>query len=157
MDKMQLTKTSNSLDLILRKIADVKFKCITHQDSTKKLHSDLQILLSTHEEHPEIFNTNEQIRTLIEISIKSLNKLSIDIENNYAIQLHDVETTLKEIRNQVFETLDLPEFYYSKINIGSQLNSAEYELSQVRNIRAQLKSYIDYHVRSLKAISISSA
>lgn len=154
MDKMQLTEISNSLDLILRKIADVKFKCITHQDSTKKLHSDLQTLLSTHEKHPEIFNTNKEIRALIEISIKSFNKLSIDIDNNYSIQIHDVGFILKGIMDQVFESLDLPEFHSSKININSQLNTAQYELSQVINIRAQLKSYIDYHVRALKAINM---
>jgi plasmid maintenance system killer protein len=154
MDKMQLTKTSNSLDLILRKIADVKFQCITHQDSAKQLHSGLQTLLNTHEKYPEIFNSNEEIRALIEISIKSFNKLSIDIDNNYSIQIHDMEFILRGIRDQVFESLDLPEFYSSKINIDSQLNTAQYELSQVINIRAQLKSYIDYHVRALKSINM---
>jgi hypothetical protein len=157
MNKTRLTKISTSLDLILRKIADVKFKCLIHQDSMKLLHSELQTLLNTHEKHPKIFNTHKKIRDRIETSIRSLNGLSIDIENNYSIRLHDMETILQEIRYQVSETPDLLEFYFLKININAQLDIAEQEINQVIKIREQLKSYIDYHIRSLEALNTGSA
>jgi hypothetical protein len=157
MNKTRLTKISTSLDLILRKIDDVKFKCLSHQDSMKLLHSELQTLLNTHEKNPKIFNTNEDIRDRIQTSIGSLNGLSIDIENNYSIRLHDVENILQEIRSQVSETPDLIEFYFSKIKINAQLDVAEQEIKKVIKIREQLKSYIDYHIRSLEALNKGSA
>lgn len=127
--------------------------CASYPETTRFLHRELQSLLRLQNGNPDALKDDPAIRECVETFIAASDLLSSQVEQLHVEGIVKAKQTIDLIRKNISEYSSTYGADLS-LDISLELQDCENSLHKISRESEQFRTYINYHSRVLKAISL---
>lgn len=127
--------------------------CASYPETTRFLHRELQSLLELQDRNPDALKADPAIRECVQTLIAASDFLSGQVEQLHVEGIVKAKQSIDLIRKNISEYSSTYGAELS-LDINLELQDCENNLHKISRESEQFRTYINYHSRVLKAISL---